>query len=117
MVLSGDTVGCQKCDSLLRTEPSVGIGHAREDGVDRVGRQGDQTVRRDLGVVGPPGHEVQARTAGTVAYRDSARELDEVAEGDVVADRDRALLLDDLVEAVAGLEVGLDVGEGHDRAV
>ena len=41
----------------------------------------------------------------------------QVAEGDVVRQREGALLVGDLVEADAGGEAGLDLGEGHDGAV
>lgn len=41
----------------------------------------------------------------------------QVTEGNLVLEREGALLLDDLVHPDASLEVGLDLGEGHDGAV
>ena len=41
----------------------------------------------------------------------------QVAEGDVVLEREGALLVSNLIEADAGREPGLDLGEGHDGPV
>ena len=138
MVLCGDAVRGEQVDGLGRAEPSV--LHTRQDLVDGILRQRDQSIWCHLGVVGTSRKELEARAASTVANAYSAGELDaasgevfsntrsggqkrqinmdiQVTEGDVMLECEGLLLADDLVQAGAGVEAGLDVGEGHDGAV
>lgn len=134
MVLGSDAVRGEEVDDLCRAESS--IAHAGKDLVDGVGRKWNQAVRRDLRVVRTAGKELQARPATAVADTNSTRKLDaieakslcivstkqtddhsQVAERDLVLDGEWLLFLDDLVEAIAGVEGGLNFRECHDGSI
>lgn len=80
LILRSDGVRREQVDELVGGE--AGIGHAREDLVDRVLGQRDEVRGRHLRVVRASGQELEARAARAVAHGDGASELDAIGGGD-----------------------------------
>ena len=115
-ISSCDGVRGEEGNDLSSGEASS-IGEAGQDAVDGVERLRDGQVGGGLGSVHTAKEDVELRSTGAVGDTDGTGELDEVSSGDVVALDERPLLVDDLVDAVVGVEVGLDVFEDGDRTV
>lgn len=114
------------------------VSNTVQDVRNRVGGLGHKARGSSLRIVRPSCEELNLRSTVTVRNANSARELDavhragenlirhvkkvkkgnvQVAEGDIVLQRERPLGLDDLVQTVVRGVLDLDVGVGHDRAV
>ena len=111
------------------------VSNTVQDVRNRVGGLGHEARGSSLLIVRPPCEELNLRSTVTVRNANSAGELDavhragenlirhvkkgnvQVAEGDIVLQRERPLGLDDLVQTVVRGVLDLDVGVGHDRAV
>lgn len=79
LVLRSDGVRRKQVDELVGRE--AGIGHARENLVDRVLGQRDKVRGRHLRVVRASGQELEARAARAVAHGNGASELDAIGGG------------------------------------
>lgn len=66
-------MGSEQVNDLSGRETN--IRHARQDLVGRVGRVGNEAVRRRLGDVGSASQELKTRTSGTVSCADGASKL------------------------------------------
>lgn len=80
-------------------------------------RLGDSPIGCSGGRSGTAEEEVETRSTRTVADTDRTSELHEISGGDVVLSDEGLLRVDDVVNAVVGVEVGLNVVEDDDGAV
>ena len=120
VVSGGDGMRGEEGDDLGGREAADArerVLEAGEDAVDGVERLRDGLVGRGLGGVGAANEDVQLGSTGAVRDTNGTSQLDEVGGGEVVPLDERPLLVDDLVDAVVGVEVGLDVLEDGNRSV
>ena len=120
VVGGGDGVRGEEGDDLGGREAADArerVLEAGEDAVDGVERLRDGLVGRGLGRVGAADEDVQLGSTGAVRDTNGTSQLDEVGGGEVVPLDERPLLVDDLVDTVVGVEVGLDVLEDGNRSV
>lgn len=83
MVSTSHGVRSQQGNDFIRAE-TTGIGKSVEDSCDRIRRQRNETIRRNLSCVLSSGQELELRSSRALSEAGSTCELDEIGGGDIV---------------------------------